>query len=569
MNKDVIYIEPDDDITDIISKLKSAKEKVVALVPPKKVGVLRSAVNTKLIAKTAKKYEKAAVIVSTDPSLVKLAVSAGIPVAENLNSRPKLPSEFSPEELEDPAAPISIDERNFDDGDDDSGSEDESSEKSANAAVNSKNAKNSKNKKKSADEELNSEDLEKAEEKQEAKKPGKNKKGKIPDLDKHKKLIIAGIIAAVLLIGFLIWAFIFAPAAKISVAVHTTGTNFAENVVFVNKESDSKPEDGILYLETKEVKKDNSVDFTATGKKDVGEKAHGTLQVGVYVKSTVQISSGTQFTADGLTFTADSGATINFGDDSKCENSLTDVAKRGCLLYASINVTATSSGEQYNLSSGKSWSSGLPGDVKITNSSAFSGGTSKTITTVQQSDVDLAKSKLEESNESEDKDALKKEFGDDYIVIDSSYSVNASNPVSNPAVGAEVPDGTTPKLTASTVYYLSAVKKSEVEEFVKAKTEDSLAEDQKVYDIGDPFFEKFDKSGNNYVSKLTTTVQTGPKISEEEILEKAKGKKTGEVQSLIKSINGVSSVKVDTPFFWVHTVPNDDSKVEVELKVEE
>ena len=115
MNKDVIYIEPEDDITDIISKLKGSKQKVVALVPPKKAGVLRSAVNTKLIAKTAKNSEKAVVIVTTDPSLVKLSAIAGIPVAETLQSRPKLPSDFTPEELNNLAAPISIDGRNFDD----------------------------------------------------------------------------------------------------------------------------------------------------------------------------------------------------------------------------------------------------------------------------------------------------------------------------------------------------------------------------------------------------------------------------------------------------------------------
>ena len=51
MNKDVIYIEPEDDITDIISRIKSSKQKVVALVPPKKLGIMRSAVNIKLIAK--------------------------------------------------------------------------------------------------------------------------------------------------------------------------------------------------------------------------------------------------------------------------------------------------------------------------------------------------------------------------------------------------------------------------------------------------------------------------------------------------------------------------------------
>ena len=102
MNKDVIYIEPEDDITDIISKLRGSQAKVVALVPPKKIGVLRSAVNTKLISKAAKSAKKVAVIVTTDSALIKLSASAGIPVAKNLSSRPKLPSEIT-EEDEKPA----------------------------------------------------------------------------------------------------------------------------------------------------------------------------------------------------------------------------------------------------------------------------------------------------------------------------------------------------------------------------------------------------------------------------------------------------------------------------------
>ena len=40
MHKDVIYIEPEYDITDIITKLEKTKEKIVAIVPPQKSGVL-------------------------------------------------------------------------------------------------------------------------------------------------------------------------------------------------------------------------------------------------------------------------------------------------------------------------------------------------------------------------------------------------------------------------------------------------------------------------------------------------------------------------------------------------
>lgn len=49
MNKDVLYIDVEDDITTIIGKVKASKSKIIALVPPKRVGVLQSAVNLRLL----------------------------------------------------------------------------------------------------------------------------------------------------------------------------------------------------------------------------------------------------------------------------------------------------------------------------------------------------------------------------------------------------------------------------------------------------------------------------------------------------------------------------------------
>ena len=91
MNKDVIYIEPEDDITDIILKIENSKEKIVALVPPKKAGVFRSVVNIKLIAKAGTTAEKTVVLVTVDPSILKLAAAAKLPVAKNLQTAPVVP----------------------------------------------------------------------------------------------------------------------------------------------------------------------------------------------------------------------------------------------------------------------------------------------------------------------------------------------------------------------------------------------------------------------------------------------------------------------------------------------
>ena len=93
MNKDVIYIEPEDDITDIIAKIEKSKEKIVALVPPKKAGVFRSVVNIKLIHKAGKSADKTIVLVTTDPSIVKLAAATKLPVTKDLQTAPVIPTE--------------------------------------------------------------------------------------------------------------------------------------------------------------------------------------------------------------------------------------------------------------------------------------------------------------------------------------------------------------------------------------------------------------------------------------------------------------------------------------------
>src|SRR6266542_89775 len=91
MNKDVIYIDVEDDITAIIGKVKDAKEKIVALVPPKRVGVLQSAVNLRLLLRAAGQADKRLVVITNNSALTALAAAAKIPIAKNLQSKPEVP----------------------------------------------------------------------------------------------------------------------------------------------------------------------------------------------------------------------------------------------------------------------------------------------------------------------------------------------------------------------------------------------------------------------------------------------------------------------------------------------
>src|SRR5665647_1488716 len=100
MKKDVIYIDVEDDITAIIGKVKASKEKIVALVPPKRIGVLQSAVNLRLVARSAKQSNKQLVLITSNQALIALSAAAKLPVAKNLQSKPEI-AEISALEIDD------------------------------------------------------------------------------------------------------------------------------------------------------------------------------------------------------------------------------------------------------------------------------------------------------------------------------------------------------------------------------------------------------------------------------------------------------------------------------------
>ena len=57
-------------------------------------------------------------------------------------------------------------------------------------------------------------------------------------------------------------------------------------------------------------------------------------------------------------------------------------------------------------------------------------------------------------------------------------------------------------------------------------------------------------------------------IDIDNLKDKIKGKKSGEVRSLIEAKEGVKNVDVKFSFFWVNTVPNDDKKINIKFTVD-
>ena len=396
---------------------------------------------------------------------------------------------------------------------------------------------------------------------------------KIPNFDKLRKWLVLGVAGLIVCIVGGVWALVFAPAAKISVKIKTTPDNFSENITFASAADQASNKDGKILLETETLEKESSVEFDATGERNDGNKATGRLTL--TANFSFSTSSATPSAPDRITVPIGSAfakgnlnyltvVTTEFSWDGST-TSCTVRTTNTCQIRKTVDVVAFEGGTRFNIDPiASGWQSSVE-HVDAFNSTAFTGGTDKVVKIVTAADVEKAKVALSQLDEG--KDDLFAKVKDSDLRIDASYKKTPGEATSSPAIG-EVANGGKAKLTAKIKYTVNILDKSAVEEYIKTIVSSRLGSDQKIYEISSLFIERFQEN-NAASAKLKAVVKTGPEVSEKTVLDKSLGKKIGEVTTLIKSINGVSEVKVDTSFPWVRSIPEDINKVSVNITIEE
>lgn len=536
MKKDIIYIDTEDDITSIIEKVKSSNEKIIALVPPKRVGVLQSAVNLKLLQKSASASDKRIVLITTSKPLASLAAGVAIPVAKNLQSKPELAAAQDLPEVDDS-------EEDVINGEDLPVGELEKSAPVKDVA---------------GDEEIElPEDLNKPADGPFGKpKKTKGKKGgpNIPNFDTFRKKLFLAIGGGVLFIIFLIWAIWFAPHATVNIKAKTT-TESINAPISLNASGTTDVDAKVIRPTVQQVKKTNSVDFDATGKKDIGEKATGTMQLTRTSVSSNRLSipAGTGFSTGNFTFTSTEDASLD----------PTTVGPGGFVQdTTTVKVQAAAVGSDYNLSA-RSYQPTVSGFTA--QGSSMSGGSKRTATVVSDSDIETAKAKIIEQNGDAGKKELEDKFDDKkYVIIDKSYKADPTTTTSSPASGAETSKA---KLTVEITYSLQALSKDDVNAVLNSALKEKLEgqKNQKIYDNGLSKLQFGDFTDTSVV--LKTTGYVGPTIDTKNLKPQLVGKNYEDIRQKIKAIEGVEDV--DTKFFpfWISSAP-DEGKIEIKFDVQ-
>lgn len=545
--KDIIYIDVDDEITSVIDKVRRSKHKIIALVLPKRASMLKSVVNMKLLKRSSEEADKNIVLITSEAGLLPIAGAVGVHTAKTLQSKPTIPSAPLFEEIADgDNSSVSSDGQLTD------APIDKTKPIGELAGLPDD----------EVDDVIEVEDEQKGESLDKKKNSKKsNKKLKVPNFNKFRLWLIAGSVLFIGLIVFWFFALKIWPSANI--VIKTESSKFDKEVV-VLANPDAKDVDldkSIIPAKVEELRKTDTEKVPATGEKNLGEKAKGSLTLTNCIDDGKKhtIPAGTSFSRDNKIFVTT--AAIELGKAlysvGKC-----DTDNSGS---ADVAVTASEGGASYNIAAGN-YNSSIAGINAY--GSAMTGGTDKIVKVVSSQDVDNAKQKIIQRNSSGAAEELELKLkNQNYRALKETLVEGTPTISSSPEVGTEASEVT---VTSTIIYNMTGVNDEGLKKIIEKSIEDKIdTAKQSVIDSGldDAVIRVSDKQPNGQV-KLTiqTIITTGPKIDLEALKKEIAGKKRGETQNIIQNRPGVKEVIVDYSPFWVFSTPTKTSKISITLE---
>ena len=544
MEKGTVYIEADDEITTVIDKVLSAKEDIVAVVLPKRASVFQSVVNLKLLKKASEEAKKRVVLISSEPAIESISAIAGMHIAQSLSSKPFVPKRTKPASSE----TISSKELDVvDSGPDESSDSETIEEKPESDTIELDNTQ-------SVAEELPEGSLALAG----GAKVVKKSRFKIPDFSSFRLRLGLAITAIILLIVGWVFGFIILPKANITINTDTSSQPVTMDFIARADITEINLETGELPAKKAEISKEDKVTVPATGEKNVGEKASGTMTItncNVDDES-VSVPAGTAFSTGGLSFTITEAVTIavsNFTGGGVCKKDKS----------AAVGVVATDSGSKFNLSA-RTYTT-TNNDLSGSGSN-MSGGTDTVVKVVSDSDINKAKEQLKGIATASAITELNQNLTAQQLqALPETLEETAPVVKTSKAVGSEASDVT---VTQTVKYSMLGVSSSDLGSLLDNRIAKSIEgqADKNIRGngLGSAVYRLATKtSADNQTVTLDTIAVLGPEFDENVIRNEVAGKKRGDIEKMLESREGVRSVSVEYSPFWITTTPKSANKIKI------
>ncbi len=365
-----------------------------------------------------------------------------------------------------------------------------------------------------------------------------------------KSLVAAGVL---ILIAFGI-TYVMLPKATVTVTLPAKAVS-EELLLAVRAvtEADDKTVPGNLLSVDKSLTKP----IAATGKKDIGTKAGGTISFkNCEDTQSRSVAAGSKVTASAKTFTTNAALTIPAGSFSAggtvCSSTAVNVA-----------VTAETAGEAHNISNGTFTISGQ--SSRISGTGSTTGGTTKQVTVLTQEDIDKGLADLDAQASTEATTELTAK-AEGQTIIEGSVTLTPKTRSSDKKVGEQVDAATvTLVTTASTLVFDKTLAEAKVRESLTGKIDDGqrleIPADQPITII----FKEF--SADKSVMTITAAGKGFgvPDISKGELAKAVKHFSRAKAEQRLKDDFQATEVRIDlSPSWWMDRLPFLASAITVE-----
>ena len=319
----------------------------------------------------------------------------------------------------------------------------------------------------------------------------------------------------------------------------------------------------ILPAQVKERKQTATEKAAATGQKDLGTKAKGSISITNCEDSNSRsLSAGVVFSSGGKNFVSTKAATVPGGV----------FAGGGTICLSSdvdVNVQAAEPGESYNVDSANytSNSAALKGNFKMKGSD-MTGGTTKLSKVVAQQDIDNARQKIAAKTGNTQAEFYRQLESEGFFILEETATSSEPKITSSPAIGEEGSEAT---VTEEVTYSVLAVKRVELEILLKTELNKQIDSAKQQLSGGNLLegatvrvIEKRNATDVSLtVRKETTAI---PIFNTDELKKEIFGKKPGEVESSLSSRPGVKEVQVKLSPFWVSSVPKKAGAITLKIE---
>jgi len=588
-----LYLEPDEEITSVIDKLRGLESESIGLVAPKGSTIVQSLVSLKLIGKQAKELKKEVAIVTSDEVGQNLATQVGLTVYSDVKSHTpldvKLP-EYEPKDKmieisevgaqDDSAKPTHDSDKatKSDDSDIEIHRYDETAAEVGEASREENivptpvkkevEGNETEEEKSQGDVESDVADHEEVEEvrdvvqernfsrrrvgsiaQEQEERPvqsepqaqqstGAEADSPVKKTGRVSKWVKAILVSFAVILVIAALLFMDLLVSRMTINADIEATVFEKNIdITVEKDrGNSDVSKGIIG--GRQIVKEKTFEdkFPTTGEKDAGEKAKGTLVFKNESGLDEAVSAGaTVRSSGGVEFMVDSAVSVPKAQLNQAGDKI--------LGQATAGITAKEAGSQANLPPDTNFT--ILGKSKVTAVGATSGGLTKKIKIVARADIDKAKQQYQDKKSTDFLEDADKQKGE--AIIENSGLIDLTEFSVDKNVGDEA-DQITAK--GKMKYTTMAFKTDDLKSAAAGVCEKSLTDGKGLILTDEDKFEPKIKEDKQNVGQMIldtkVTSHVGPKVDVSSLIKSWRLKPIKKVREDLEKIEGVSLRSLDT-----------------------